>query len=549
MTELRLVPLAFIMWVTTAAVVFRLSWVAVVALILVFVIAIAVRQFGQAVLLLVGGTVTFVLSSSRVAAANLKVPTQLRGFLVEHPRKVREGTWVTALRSPDFPADVPLIMSTEPPAAGAFLEVSAKTKPSDRAGLVQELVIANQFEVLSPPQGWQALTARIRLTFAQAAEQWLSSDSSGLVPGMVLGDTNMQSEQERQLYIDTGLSHLTAVSGSNVAIVVSSVLIVARFITCPPKLQIAMAFGSLIGYLGIVGTEPSVLRAGITGVIGLLALVNSSKMQPVHGLALAICCLMVWDSNLAVEFGFLLSVAATAGIVILQPLLLPSLTRISLYGKRIPEIVARALGIAIAADLTTAPIIAIMSGRVPLVSVVTNLLVAPVIGLITVLGIVSVVCSLLPGKLERVPFFIVDPCAKYVHWVAETFVGPEIYAPSMWILCGCLWIAYGFYRGFGKHIVGAFLSIVALWYFPSASAFRRPAEVPLNCLNVVVEQKIVDEYEPPEGTQVVVVLDAEGRRKVRPTITRRGIPVLFPNRDGEVFVLEDGTQRAADGRF
>lgn len=549
MSELRLVPLAALMWACTALVVFRLPWIAIATIVLSFVGALVLKQCGQSIVLLCGGVLSFALTSSRIAAATIHIPHVLHGVVVEHPRRIREGTWMFTMRSEEVAADLPVISRVEPPPAGAVVQAHVQVQPSDRPGIVQHILVAKDLHTLSLPDGWQAATAYIRTIFAQASEQWLSVDARGLVPGMVLGDTNMQSEIERQLYIDTGLSHLTAVSGSNVAIVITAALLLGRSLTLSPRYQVVVAGISLLGFLGLVGGEPSVLRAGITGVVGLLTLINSSKMQPIHGLSIAICVLMIWDSNLAVQYGFLLSVAATAGIVALQPVLVPPLARITILGRRLPEILVRALGVAIAADLVTAPIIAMMSGKVPLVSVLANLLVAPVVGVITIAGLVAVGLSLIPGDLERIPFLMIDPCARWIHIVAEHLVGPQVSAPTTWICLACVWVAYGFYRGYGRFVLGAMLVAVLSWHSPTLSTFRRPAAVPLDQLNVVVEQSIADDYVPPAGTQVVVVLEKKGRRKARPTITNTGVPVLYPNRDGAVAVLEDGTQAAEDGRF
>lgn len=113
----------------------------------------------------------------------------------------------------------------------------------------------------------------------------------------------------------------------------------------------------LLGYVFLVGPEPSVLRAAVTGVVGLTAVVASRRSEPVHALCLAVIGLVVWDSNLAVNYGFALSVAATAGIVVVSPLIAQAL-------GFLPDLLARALAVAIAADVVTMPIIALMSGRV-----------------------------------------------------------------------------------------------------------------------------------------------------------------------------------------
>lgn len=557
MSELRLIPLAALMWAATALVVLRMPFAATGVIVAAGVAALLCRQPGQAIVLSCGGGVAAATAWLRVRAVvavgwgapGAASPGLVRGVVSEHPKQVREGFWLVTVDSTSYPVELPVMLRGDPPPAGAVVEAALQARPSERAGLLEYALSARDMRVLAPPHGWQAATGHVREVFAQACHYWLSEHAQGLVPGMVLGDVNMQSDADRQLYMSTGLSHLTAVSGSNVAIVITAAFAVAKLLTLPPRVQVAAAGVSLAGFVGLVGCEPSVLRAGVTGMVGLLAVINSSKMQPMHGLALAVCTLVLWDSNLAVHYGFALSVAATAGIVVLQPLLVPALARLAIGGRRMPDVVVRALGVAIAADVVTAPIIAMMTGSVPLVSVLANMLVAPVVGVITIVGLVAVCCALLPGGLEALPMMCIEPCAWWIHTVATVLAGPQLEAPAGWVVLGSLWVLYLFHRGYGRAVLGVALVGMALWLLPRAQWWYGVKEVPLTQLSVVVEQKVEGDYEPPAGTQVVVVLDDHGAARDRPTRTKGGIPVLYPNRDGEVVLYSDGTQHARDGRF
>src|SRR5690625_3442007 len=116
---------------------------------------------------------------------------------------------------------------------------------------------------------------------------------------MVLGDTSLQDTAQQELFIDTGLSHLSAVSGANVAIVLTAFFLLCRWVGLGPRVQVISAGVALLGFVVLVGTEPSVLRAGVAGVVGLLAVVNSSRAEPIHSLCIGIIGLIVWDSNMA----------------------------------------------------------------------------------------------------------------------------------------------------------------------------------------------------------------------------------------------------------
>ncbi len=212
---------------------------------------------------------------------------------------------------------------------------------------------------------------------------------------------------EKQLYIDTGLSHLSAVSGSNVAIVCSAAALLVK----GPRLRVAASLAALVVFVLLVGFEPSVQRAAVMGLVGLLAVLNSSRMEPMHGLSLAIIVLLFIDSELCSSFGFALSVVATAGIVVVSPLLYRHLAVIGW-----PDIFIRALAVAIAADLVTMPIVALMAGEVSVVSVLANVLVAPATAPVTILGLIAAIFAQL-GPLSVLGAGLLAVAEPFTWWI------------------------------------------------------------------------------------------------------------------------------------
>src|SRR5699024_3094610 len=125
--------------------------------------------------------------------------------------------------------------------------------------------------------------------------------------------------------------------------------------------------------------------------------------------------LIFWDSDMAASFGFALSCAATASIVILTPMIHRVLAPL-----RWPDILSRALAVAIAADLATMPLVALMSGEISLVSVVVNVLVAPVSAPITIVGLIAAGLAQLP--IDGAAFLllkIIEPCTWWIYHIAS----------------------------------------------------------------------------------------------------------------------------------
>lgn len=548
MRELRLLPAAFLLWgVVLSVLLSRELWVATALTLAAAVVAGLYKEAGQAVFLGAVGAAGGLVARYRVhQAQSFEFPAEFHG-VVESVKVLDGGVAFLRLQVEGYPAAVPVMVHSGAEVAPASqILVAGRVVGSDRPGVGEVLITTSSVEVTQQPQGYAAWVNQVRDCFSEAVQDHVGPSSQGLLPGMVLGDTRLQTAVEEQTYIDTGLSHLSAVSGSNVSIVTVSVMVLLAALTLSPRMQLAGAAGALLVFVTLVGTEPSVLRAAVTGTVGLLAVFNSRRMEPIHGLCLAVIGLLLWDSDLAVQYGFILSVTATAGIVMLFPLLYQALAR-----TRWPDVFIRALAVAIAADVVTMPIIAVMAGRVSLVAVLANVLAAPAVAPVTLLGLIAVILTLLPGGLEILPLRLVEPCTWWIHQVGTYCQNLPLATVDtgtgglslIWVLTGCCWIIIGVYLGLVRIMAAVFLLLLGLQWYNN----RLPPVVELSELNYIVVDKLPEET--PPGTTLIIITDPTGEPADRPTTTPAGTPVLYPHRDGEVQLHTDGTQHAADGRF
>ncbi|MDO5031075.1 ComEC/Rec2 family competence protein [Corynebacterium sp.] len=432
MRELRLVPAAVAAWLATLAVAFTLPW-----LVLVGAAAAAfLRPRGQAILCAASACLYGLLALVRTRRADaFAFGGEVTGRVLAAPTEVPSG-WLLKLTVPGYPAQLPVFVQEQPAAvSGSIVQVSGEASPSDRPG-VAAVVFNGEVTASAPPQGWAGFAAEVAQNFREVC-------SDGLIPGMVLGDTSLQSPAERQLYVDTGLSHLSAVSGSNVAIVCSA----AALLVVGPRARVAASLCALLLYVGLVGWEPSVQRATVAGLAGLAAVLGSARMEPLHALSLGVLSLLAVDSDLAVSFGFALSVAATAGIVVLSPRLVGVIAHTGW-----PHIVVRAVAVALAADIVTMPLIALMAGQVSGVSVLANVLAAPVVAPITVVGLVAAIAAQL-GPLAVVArglVALIEPLSGWIHLVAtgcsrlphaSIATGPiPVLLLGCWVLAGVMYL-------------------------------------------------------------------------------------------------------------
>lgn len=241
--------------------------------------------------------------------------------------------------------------------------------------------------VAEPPaiQRWAGV---VRDRLASAAGSALPADQAGLLPGLVVGDTSGLAQETKDEFTAAGLTHLTAVSGANVSIVLGAVLLVVRGVGLGPRTGALLAGIALVAFVVIARPSPSVLRAAAMGCVALLALVTGRRKQAIPALAASVVVLLALSPSLAVDFGFALSVFATAGLVVVSPALV---TRLRARGW--PRWLAEMCAVALAAFVVTAPLVAAMSGTVSIVSIVANVLVAPAVAPITVVGAATAVLA------------------------------------------------------------------------------------------------------------------------------------------------------------
>lgn len=225
-----------------------------------------------------------------------------------------------------------------------------------------------------------------------------------LIPALVDGDDSALPAETTSEFQETGLTHLLAVSGSNLTLVLGFALTVARWCRVRGHWLSVVGLASVGFFVLLARPEPSVLRAAAMGVVGVAGLTAGGRARGLRALATAVVCLLLVDPWLARSAGFLLSTTATAGILVLAPPWRRQLAR------WLPGPLADAVAVPLSAQLVCTPVIAALSGQVSLAAVGTNLLAAPAVGPATVLGLVGGLVTLastsaghLIGRLAGLP--------------------------------------------------------------------------------------------------------------------------------------------------
>ena len=280
---------------------------------------------------------------------------------------------------------------------------------------VAALLIANQkVEVLNQPSRWAKSLGKVRLGLRAASG---NGDAGSLIPGMVLGDTSLQSENFRSDMRRSGLTHLVAVSGANFAIVSVFILWLAQFLFRTMRFRILATAIVLIAFIALVRPSPSVLRAAAMAAVLLIAYATKRGADSLPALGFAIAAVVIGDPWQGRDPGFALSVLATAGLLLFAPRIIAYLERYC------PKIIAQAIAAPIAATVFCAPVIVAISGFLSPMSILANLLAAPAIVPITIVGFIAALLSpFIPG-LSSLLITSIKPLAWWIANVADWAAG------------------------------------------------------------------------------------------------------------------------------
>ncbi|WP_172385978.1 ComEC/Rec2 family competence protein [Streptomyces sp. MNP-20] len=268
--------------------------------------------------------------------------------------------------------------------------------------------------VIGEPSRAQRFAGELRGALREATDG-LPADARALLPGLVIGDTSRVPPELEQAFRATDLTHLLAVSGANLTIVLA--LLIGPPGTAhraerrglAPRLGIPLRTTALLGGVLTLGfvlvcrPEPSVVRAAACGLVVLLALATGRRRSLIPALAAVVLVLVLYDPWLSRSYGFLLSVLATGALLTLAPRWSAGLRRHGVPGR-----LAEALAAAAAAQAVCAPVVAVLAARVSLVAVPCNLLAEFAVAPATVLGFAA---------LAVAP--VAMPVAKALAWGAS----------------------------------------------------------------------------------------------------------------------------------
>ncbi|MGH7367047.1 MAG: DNA internalization-related competence protein ComEC/Rec2 [Candidatus Rokuibacteriota bacterium] len=342
----------------------------------------------------------------------------------------------------------------------------------------------------------------------------LPPTSAALLAGLLLGERSALPPRSHEAFRRAGVYHILAVSGFNVALLAGAVFGGLAMCGVPRRGAAGAAAVALVGFALVVGSQPSVLRATVMGLLLLSALLLERESQLPNALALAVLALLLWRPGDLWEPGFQLSFAATAGIIHLTPAITGALT-----GRGWPPWLAAAAGVSLGAQAAVTPLMLTHFNQLSLIGAVANLVVVPLAAVATTLGMLALLVEQGAGALGALLFealWLVLVALRAVVAIAAALPAAMVHLPApvpaavvAWY--GALLLAPGAAAARRTRVVVGVLAVVvaALSIWP----WLRPTETMLRVTFLDVGQGDAALIELPEGPRLLVDGGPGGARR------------------------------------
>ncbi len=362
----------------------------------------------------------------------------VRATLLEHPRARAFDTRVAAAQVRGERVLLKAAARVRWPqraAPGTVLEIDGRLAPlrphdaHERRRGAHALLVATAMRATATRRGGLlGVLDGVRERSERALTGGLPAPQGALARGMVLGQDAALSDDVREDFRATGLAHLVAASGANVMLLAVLVLAFGAVAGLGLSARLWLAIALIAAYVPLAGGGPSIQRAAVMGVAGIVAALSGRPPSRWYALLLAAALTLAWNPRAAADPGWQLSFAAVLAMLALVPGL-----RTRLAATGVPPALGDALAVTAAATLGTAPLIALHFERLALVSLPANLLAAPAVAPVMWLGTVAgALGQVAPGLAEPVMALAALPLG-YLTWLADAAAAlpfAEVAVPS-----------------------------------------------------------------------------------------------------------------------
>ena len=231
----------------------------------------------------------------------------------------------------------------------------------------------------------------VRRFILSEIDRTVGGEEGEFLKGLLIGERSGIPVTTRQAFVNAGVAHVLAVSGSNVAFVAAVLVFIFGFVRLPRLVSTAGIVGGVIFYMMLTGNQPSVARATIMALVVLLGKAMQRKTNAYNAIGVSALIILAIDSRQLFDVGFQLSYGAVLSIVCLYPRMNLWILRIEPRTgvRRATLWMLRLCAVSLAATLGTLPLTASAFGRVSVIGILANLVVIPATGLSVILGCIA----------------------------------------------------------------------------------------------------------------------------------------------------------------
>jgi competence protein ComEC len=228
---------------------------------------------------------------------------------------------------------------------------------------------------------------RVRAWVHATVVRQLPPVSGALFEGLLIGERRQLPATLVADFRAAGVFHILAISGFNVGLVATAVLVLLRVVRLPARVAAGLALVTLGAFAAVVGGQASVIRATVMAGLVLVGQLLGRESGAWNSLGAALLLLLGWEPDTLADPGLQLSFAATAGILYLAPTIRAALP------ARWPSALATAVAVSAGAQLAVVPAMLLHWNQLSLIGVAANLVVVPIAAALTTLGLVAVLVA------------------------------------------------------------------------------------------------------------------------------------------------------------
>ncbi len=262
---------------------------------------------------------------------------------------------------------------------------------------------SKQVQLLAAPYGWRHKLQQLREALTQAFQRVLSRDNAYILSSLLFGGHYEELPPGLiESFSITGLIHILSVSGSHIALLLTVIQLAGKAAGLREKGLFLLAVLFVIGYSALSEFVSPVIRASIMGILCAYSVVAKREYTSSHALAVAVLCMVLYSPFLVYDLSFRLSCGASAGIVLLQP-------AVRTYLQALPGFIRDSLSVCICAQVLLLPVLLANFFSLPVYALAANVLIAPVLDMVIVLGLLAAVLSVVCETAMDVVLWLIAP--------------------------------------------------------------------------------------------------------------------------------------------